>query len=249
MTTATPVAWPVYWHDTIDSTNEEAQRLASAGDVSNQWIAARAQTQGRGRRGRSWSSPEGNLYVTAVFHEPEGIPAATRIPFVAAIAVADTIRQLAPGSEPRLKWPNDVRVDGAKMSGILVEAGNSVHGAWIACGIGMNVSFAPDNAGQAATSLADLRGDASVTPDIALESLRPSFADRLAEARMDFSSTLEAWIKSAEGVGQTVSVTVGDNHVQGIFEGLEPDGALSLRLPDGQSRVIRAGDVSLVKER
>ena len=130
-----------------------------------------------------------------------------------------------------------------------MEAGEGAPGAWVACGVGVNVAHTPPDAGQAAISLAELRGDPSVTADLALESLRERFAARLAEARRGFDAVLDAWLARADGLGETVAVSVGEARIEGVLEGLESDGALRLRLPGGETRVIRAGDVSLVKER
>ena len=179
-------SWPVIWHDTLDSTNEEARRQAADGNFSDGWIAARLQTAGRGRLGRGWASPSGNLFATALFHEPVGLEVATRIPFAAALSVHDGLSAFAPDAPIALKWPNDVRAAGAKLCGILVESGQADGAVWVACGMGINVTSVPEGAGQAATCLADLRGEASVTADMVLESLREAFARRLDQARTDF---------------------------------------------------------------
>ena len=91
-------AWPVHWLEDVDSTNEEAKRRARAGHLDGQWITARAQTAGRGRLGRDWVSPPGNLYATALFKWDAPLRDMTRVPFAAALAVADTVVALAPGS-------------------------------------------------------------------------------------------------------------------------------------------------------
>lgn len=240
--------WPLVWRETIDSTNEEAKRLAKTGGFSDQWIAAREQTAGRGRLSREWKSAPGNLYCTALFHEPFGMAAAARVPFVGALAVSDALGSYAPDADIRLKWPNDVRCGGAKLCGILIEAGAGDADTWVAAGIGINIASVPDGAGQTATCLVDLRGDGAVTADMVAASLQTAFAERLAQARDDFAATIDAWLARAEGLGQMVRVSPGRAVIEGVFEGLEPDGALILSLPDGERRVIRAGDVELIKE-
>ena len=240
---------PVQWHETIDSTNEEARRLAQAGVHGPLWIAASQQTAGRGRLGRQWLSPEGNLFCTALFPEPGGVRVATRFPFAAGLAVVDICAVLAPDADVRLKWPNDVRVGGAKLCGILVEAGRADGGAaWIAAGMGLNVRTAPDRAGQATTSLLTLGANHAVTAVFALDALRAAFARRIAQAREDFPGVLKEWENHAEALGQTVSTGKSDSPVSGVFRGLAPDGGLRLELPDGSEHIIRAGDVELVKE-
>ncbi len=119
---------PTLWFDELDSTNAEARRRAEAGQTSDLWIAARRQTQGRGRRGRVWESPTGNLYATLLTTTDKPPAEAAQISFVAALAVNEVIDGwlIHAGdleTRSRLKWPNDVLIDGAKVSGILVESG------------------------------------------------------------------------------------------------------------------------------
>lgn len=242
------VAWPIHWFDEIDSTNEEARRRARAGDLGPLWIAAREQSAGRGRLGRGWVSPQGNLFSTALFAEPNGLEHAVRVPFASGLAVADACRELVPQGDFRLKWPNDVRVEGAKLCGILVESG-SLHGTtWIAAGIGINVKSIPGGAGQAATSLADLGAHPGIAAEDVLNTLCRTFSKRLAQARTDFQALLRDWLGVAEGHGQTVTAGPPEARLEGIFEGLADDGGLILRLPNGQTQIIRAGDVELVRQ-
>lgn len=238
-------AWPVFRYSEIDSTNTEAKRRAAAGSFENQWIVADRQTAGRGRQDRAWVSPVGNIFATALFREPGGIPVALRIPFAAALAVVDTVLAYAPGSDVRVKWPNDVRIDRQKVSGILVETGGNGADMWIAAGIGVNVAYAPEGVGQAATCLETLAGQTLPLEDV-LRTLLGQFGTRLDQARTDFAALRLDWLRHAEGLGETVSVRVGDAVVEGTFTDLEPDGALRLRLPDGSARIIRAGEVNLI---
>ncbi|MFN3312449.1 MAG: biotin--[acetyl-CoA-carboxylase] ligase [Hyphomonas sp.] len=238
-------SWPVVRFDQIDSTNTEAKRRAATGSFNDQWIVAGQQTAGRGRQGKAWLSPQGNMYATALFNEPGGIAVALRIPFAAALAVSDTLSEFAPGVPVQLKWPNDVRADRHKLSGILVETGGSPPTLWIAAGTGINVAALPDNPGQAATSLNALSGralDAEQVSDV----FRAAFEARVRQARAGFEGMRRDWLALAEGLGETVSVKTGDLIVEGIFEDMEPDGGLRLRLPDGAARIIRAGEVNLL---
>jgi BirA family biotin operon repressor/biotin-[acetyl-CoA-carboxylase] ligase len=237
--------WPVHHLGAIDSTNSEAKRRAAAGFCDG-WLVAETQSAGRGRLQRHWVSPVGNLFATALFHEPGAMVVASRLPFAAALAVGDVARSFAPSAEIRLKWPNDVRINKAKLSGILIETGGSGADTWVAAGIGINVTHAPDGAAQSATSIATLRGDAVVTADMVLEALRSAFSQRLIEARAGFSGLRKAWLAQAEGLGTIVRVTTSGEPVEGIFEDIDAFGALILRLPDGTRQTIRAGDVNLV---
>lgn len=239
---------PVCWHDEIDSTNEEARRIAARGGFVDQWIAARSQTAGRGRLGRAWVSPQGNLFASALMHVPGGLTDAMRLPFAAGLAVRDAASLLAPDACLELKWPNDVRSGGAKLSGILVESGSGAGGVWAIVGIGVNVTEAPEAAGQAATCLAGLAPGTPFTADDMLAALRPAFEARCAQAREDFTSLRADWCAHAEGRDAPMRARVGDDYLEGLFDGLEPDGGLGLRLPNGERRIIRAGDVDLVRK-
>jgi len=239
---------PVYWYDELDSTSEEARRRAKSGELGPLWIAARQQTAGRGRLGRAWISPIGNLFTTALFVEPTGLKQAVRIPFAAGLAVVDACKALLPEVDFRLKWPNDVRVDQAKLCGILIESGELNGTVWIAAGIGLNVQYAPEGTGQVASSLHTLGAPSGLTAEHVLDALRACFATRLTQARTDFPQILRDWLAVAEGLGQTVSAGPPNARIEGVFEGLAEDGGLILRLPDGQTRTIRAGDVELVRQ-
>lgn len=238
---------PVYWFDDIDSTNEEAKRRAQAGTLDPVWIAAREQSAGRGRLGRSWQSPQGNLFTSVLFPEPRGLTVAGRFPFAAALAVRDACAAALPARDVRLKWPNDVRIDGHKLSGILTESGETQSVLWMVIGMGINIAVAPEGTGQAATSLHAQGAPPGLAPDHVLADLRAALHHRVEQARQDFDSLLQDWLNHAEGRGELVEAGPVDNRVRGVFEGLEADGGLILRLPDGAQRIIRAGDVDLVR--
>ena len=241
-------AWPVHRFASIDSTNTEARRQAQAGSFEDCWILADEQTAGRGRLQRNWISPKGNIFATALFREPGGIRIAGRIPFAAALAVTDTALHFAPDADVRVKWPNDVRVRGAKLSGILIETGNDSGGLWIAAGIGVNVAEAPEATGQAATCLADLAPGKHLERTDVFGVLTRYFEARLEQARDAFEPVRRDWLARAEGLGQRVRVSLGGVPVEGVFEDMAPDGGLILRLPDGSQQTIRAGDVHLIGE-
>jgi BirA family biotin operon repressor/biotin-[acetyl-CoA-carboxylase] ligase len=242
-------AWQVHRFGTIDSTNIEARRRAQTGDFSDCWIVAEEQTAGRGRLQRNWVSPKGNLFCTALFREPGGIRLAGRIPFAAALAVSDVALHYAPDADVRLKWPNDVRVKGAKVSGILIETGNDPStGLWVAAGMGINVVEVPAGAGQAATSLSALAPGKYFDAIEVFGRLTHFFERRLEQARESFEPVRRDWLARAEGLGGMVRVSPGGVPIDGIFEDMAPDGGLILRLPDGSQQTIRAGDVQLIGE-
>ena len=235
--------------DEIDSTNEEARRLGDAGTEGPVWIVAARQTAGRGRRGRAWESPTGNFMGTLYLTPRCGPREAGELSFVAALAVHDAVASLLPPTlRPalRLKWPNDLLYDRAKLAGILLES-SGVAGAevaWVAIGMGVNLATHPEGLEYRATSLAAM-GVSGVTPDDALAALDRSFEHWLAVWRgvQGFAAIREAWLKRAEGVGGPITVRLSSGAIEGTYEGLAPDGALQLRLGDGHLELVSAGDV------
>jgi BirA family transcriptional regulator, biotin operon repressor / biotin---[acetyl-CoA-carboxylase] ligase len=236
--------WPVHELGIIDSTNTEAKRRVAVG-FSDHWLLASQQTAGRGRQDNQWLSPPGNIYATALFREPDGLAVALRLPFAAALAVSDVVLAHAPAADARLKWPNDVRINRKKVSGILVETGGSGADFWIAAGIGVNVLAAPEAATQPVTSLAELGMDGATPVAAVFATLRTAFARRLGQARTGFEGIRQTWLARAEALGEGVRVRSGEAEFEGIFEDLEPDGAMVVRLPDGSRRSIRAGEVEI----
>lgn len=238
--------WRIQNFETIDSTNLEAKRQARAEIFENSWIVADAQTAGRGRIARKWVSEPGNLYTTALFHEPGGLATAMRLPFATALAVRDTIVSVSPNIDARLKWPNDVRVAHQKMCGILIETGQAGDNAWVAVGVGINLISSPDVPDKPATCGFALDGNAEWGRDSVLGTLMAKFEIRLAQAREGFESVRKDWLKHAEGLGETVSVNTPQGALEGVFEDMDSTGGLILRLPTGERRLISSGDVNLI---
>ena len=241
--------WPVEWFEEIDSTNSEARRRAEQGEFADVWLVAKSQTAGRGRLGRRWLSPVGNLYATALFHHSGPLRHVAGIPFVAGLSVCDAVTALVPDCDVRLKWPNDVRVDGAKLAGILVEAGALDEGVWVAVGFGINISSVPVGTGQDVTSISALCVNTPLTYFNMFESLQMAFQTRITAFNRGFSATRKAWLERAEGLGKLVRIGVGDAILEGIFEDMAADGALILGLPDGSRRTISTGDVELIRDK
>ena len=236
-------AGPIRTVGETGSTNADLLDLARGGAAEGLWLRAERQTHGRGRQGRAWASPAGNFYgSTLVRLRPGDLPAAT-LALVAAVALEEVVRaylSAAPG--PRLKWPNDLLLDGAKLSGILLERADDA----IVVGIGVNLAHYPDDLDRAATSLA-VYGAPPAPADFA-ETLVEAFARWLATWRGTGIAPVRArWLERAHPPGTALSAHLPDGtRIDGLFAGLDPDGALLLRLADGTTRVIHAGDVFLI---
>jgi len=232
------------WLTETNSTNEDARLRAEAGERGPLWIAAKRQTAGRGRRGRSWLGLEGNLFTTGLYTVQAGPGRAAELSFVAALAVAAVCdHALSDPYRTRLKWPNDVMVDGRKVSGILLESGPAKGGGlWLAIGIGINLAAAPDDVERPATSLAS--SDQALTPEQALEILIDSFETyRLRWLQDGFGPIRDAWLARAYGLGERCEARLTGETISGTFADLGPDGALRLDLDGGGRRYISAGDV------
>jgi BirA family transcriptional regulator, biotin operon repressor / biotin---[acetyl-CoA-carboxylase] ligase len=227
------------------STNADLAAALRSGEgwAEGTWLVARRQTAGRGRQGREWFDGAGNFMGSTVVALADNGPPPASLSFVAALAVRDACAaSLGESGVLGLKWPNDVLLDGGKLSGILLEM---VRGH-IVVGIGVNLARAPQVEGRKTAALADF----AVTPT--LETFAASLAaafDRRLEAWRTYGlgATLQAFLtQSIHAQGSPLTVHDTDGSVlSGTFAGLEEsDGALRLRLADGRERVIRAGDIS-----
>jgi BirA family biotin operon repressor/biotin-[acetyl-CoA-carboxylase] ligase len=236
---------PIETYEALDSTNAEARRRAEAGEAGPVWITARAQSAGRGRRGRAWSTGEGNLAATLLMVTDAPPAEAAQVSFLAALAAADLADTcLGPGAA-QLKWPNDVLVFGRKAVGILVESGaRADRRLWLAVGIGVNLARFPTEIERPATSFAEHMAGRAPAPQEALEILAARFESwrKVWEAE-GFAAIARAWTARAHGLGKPCEARLPDRTVSGVAEGLEPDGALRLRLEDGRVERITAGDV------
>ncbi len=233
--------------EAIDSTNAEAHRLAKEGQRGPLWIVSDLQSQGRGRLGRQWVSEPGNLYATFVFTLQGSALAASQIGFVAALAIHDTAAAVLPrGARPlRIKWPNDVQLDGAKFAGILPEtvAQSADAHLTVALGMGVNIAHAPEGTPYPVTALA--RHGARITPCECLDILDRSLQRWLTawQEGRGFADIRKAWLAHAAGLGQEFHATVNQNEVRGKFTDLSDDGAMILALSDGSLKQIHSGEV------
>lgn len=234
--------------DSIDSTSDEAVRQLRAGTRPPFRIIAHEQTRGRGRENRHWLSPPGNLYATFVI-QPEVAPSvAVGLSLVAGLAGHDALSSLLPSpaaAELRLKWPNDLMLDAAKLGGILLETSQVSGGAASAVliGMGLNLAIAPELAGRDTVSAGLDAGVASRRQ--VFEALTRSLDKRIVEwdEGRGFEAIRTAWLERAYRLGQSVSVRIQGELVAGLFRGINESGALELVTPSGQIRHVLAGEV------
>ena len=254
----------------VDSTNAEAARIlrdCTDDALARQtplWISAVSQSAGRGRRGRSWASPAGNLHATLLLRPEANAAITPQLSLVAGLAVRDAVISLVAngGGDIALKWPNDVLAGGAKLAGILLEShpasprrstdamtGRQDAG-WVAIGIGVNLLHFPADVPYPATSLRAL----GAAPQEPLEML--CALARCLDARLNawnrgagFASLRAEWMACAYGLGEAVCMGLGcgAGEMRGIFLGLDAGGALRLRLADGGECSLCAADVRFLR--
>jgi BirA family transcriptional regulator, biotin operon repressor / biotin---[acetyl-CoA-carboxylase] ligase len=256
---------PVRRYATIDSTNLEAHRLHEAGESGPLWLLADEQTAGKGRLGRAWVSEKGNCYSTLILPlhslgsvmagprpgHPDldagwaarrppmtdvgGVSSVPQIGFVVALAVSDVVAQFAPNVQ--LKWPNDVLVDGAKISGILCEV-LSPSPLTLAIGCGINVAHAPQGMNYPTTCIAK---HANTNRDTVFDRYRSRLGYWLEVWNEGFGAVRETWKSRAIGISENVSI----GEVQGIFEDLSEGGTLIIKSRDGKRHTVHAGDLTI----
>jgi BirA family biotin operon repressor/biotin-[acetyl-CoA-carboxylase] ligase len=250
-----PKYFPRILHiDEVGSTNVEAMRLAMFGETGPVWIRAIRQTEGKGRSGRQWMSESGNLFASLLMRLTAPAPKAYQLSLVTGVAVIEAVReavQFASNTEIRLKWPNDLLINGAKAGGILVESSivpdtdQSPGGLAAVVGIGLNLVSHPDDLGRPVTHL-EAHGD--VPPaHILLENIGASlnhWTGVWAEGD-GFPAVREAWLQSAHPIGERMSVNAGNSPVEGGFAGIDAEGALLLDVANHGQQRFTFGDVSL----
>lgn len=245
-------------HDTVGSTNALALERARAGDPGNLWITAKKQESGRGRRGRQWETPHGNLAATLLVVERRDLKLAATLGFVAGLSLGDALAAVVPDGKVsvgvdgggarhnrfELKWPNDVLADGAKLAGILLESHllNNNRAA-IAVGIGVNVVAHPGDVPYPATSLATLGATADAEALFAALSDAWTENIRLWDGGRGLPAIRKRWLAKAAGLGAEVAVRVDGEIKRGIFETIDEDGRFIIRDRAGAAIAIAAGDV------
>ncbi len=212
------------------STNDDAKRLAAEGAPEGTLIWADAQTSGRGRRGRAWQSPAGNLYLSIILRPAAPVAKVGQLGFAAALAIAETVATLLPDDRQiACKWPNDVLIGGRKVAGLLLETDMRPDGTaeWVVLGVGINVAHYPTAVEFPATSLAGEGAQANVA-DV-LRGFAGHFLTWYEAWRAHgFAPVREAWLRRVAGLGGPISVRLEDRTLAGIFTGLDEEGALLL---------------------
>ncbi len=240
----------IEYFESVDSTNSVAHRLADGGAAEGTVVIAETQTKGRGRLGRSWVSPAfRNLYASVVLRPLLGPALAPQVGLVVGVAVAETVRQWAPGAG--IKWPNDVLIDGRKVAGTLTEM-DVVHGhvRFVIAGIGVNLNSQPEDFPPEVRDIAVALGTAIGAPID-----RTAFTIRLLsqlQERYDqflsdgFVAMRLLWERLSCLTGRQVCIDDGNQRYTGIVTGLADDGTLELRDAAGRDIRVIAADVTVI---
>ncbi len=227
--------------DSVGSTNEEAKALAQSGAEAGTVVWAQSQAAGKGRHGRVWDSPPGNLYLSIV-QRPKCPPAdAPQLGFVTGVALADALGRLT-DVPAALKWPNDLMINGRKASGILLESAADAEGrlAWVVIGTGVNVALSPADLPE----VTSLREEGA---DLAVADLLTAFLDRFfwyagQWQEHGFQAIRERWMAFALPEGSDMRVRLPSGELFGRFSGIDERGSLMLETSGGARR-IDMGDV------
>jgi BirA family biotin operon repressor/biotin-[acetyl-CoA-carboxylase] ligase len=246
LASALPETYELLHLETVDSTNEQARRLADQGIRVPHWIVADQQTAGRGRRGRVWDSPNGNLMTTLYLPVSLSPEEAGQLSFVAGLALQQTVAAyIGDGATVSVKWPNDVLIDGAKVSGILLETASSRENRidWLAIGMGLNLHDFPSDTPYPASSVKAVVGTAPSNLDAAYQ-LAQDFEQFYQQWKnVGFASILMAWRHVAQNFGQPIAARLENETVEGIFVDIDGTGALVLETADGARQTISAADI------
>jgi BirA family biotin operon repressor/biotin-[acetyl-CoA-carboxylase] ligase len=242
----------VHWYEELGSTNDRAKELADEGAEHGEVVVAEAQTAGRGRRGRAWSSPaRKNLYFSVVLRPDLPPSRAPELTLVASVAVCEALRQA--GVDARIKWPNDLLVSGRKIAGILTELAadpDQVH--WVVLGVGVNVNARaedfPAEVRAEATSILLERGQAAPRALFAAACFTAleGWLDRHAEG--GFPAIRKAWKGHSATLGREVAVRLDAREIVGVAEDLDESGALLVRTESGVERIL-SGEVRMLRPR
>jgi len=237
-------------HELVASTNVLAAQYAKNGEAGHLWIVAASQAQGKGRRGRVWYSPSGNLYASLLLIEEIAQTQAATLGFVAGVSLIEAIAAICPpdtGSTIplKLKWPNDVLLDGAKLAGILLERllmPKSGKAALI-IGLGLNVELAPEAEFYPTISLK--KAGINATPQLVFKHLSHFWAQNftLWQKKNGLDIIRQKWLENAAGLGGEVHVLINHEPVSGIFETIDEQCQLVISTESGKKMTVPAGDV------
>ncbi len=235
----------------VVSTNTVAMEMASSGAPEGTVVIAETQTGGKGRLGRKWISPKGNLYLSVILRPDIVIHKAPLITLVGAVAVASVIRKEC-DLEAGIKWPNDIVIAGKKVCGLLSEmSAEQDRIRHIVLGVGVDVNMElhalPADVGVLSTTLANETGERMDRP-VLLQRILRELDKRYVAFLADEGDVLREWTSLNVTVGKRVQVSGAGGTQEGLAQGIDSDGRLVMKLDDGSIRTVAAGDVTILKK-
>ncbi|MDF7674934.1 biotin--[acetyl-CoA-carboxylase] ligase [Acetobacteraceae bacterium ESL0709] len=243
--------WRFEIHDVLTSTLDYCRQRASLNEESGLVVIAHEQSAGRGTRGRKWSGSRDNLALTFLLYGDEEGRFLSSLPFMTALALYDSCmaclasvaREMDVGISPfQLKWPNDLLLNGGKLSGILIESGHNERGQWISVGTGVNLASAPQIEGRRTSFLGEVCHPPH--PVIFARILTKMMTKWLTHWQKEGNDVIyKAWLKRAHPVGTRLSIASAHNVMSGLFDGIDSYGRLLLRQDDGMVVSVATGDV------
>jgi BirA family biotin operon repressor/biotin-[acetyl-CoA-carboxylase] ligase len=237
-------------YDTIDSTNEEAKRLAAAGGQHGAVIWAETQTAGKGREGREWISEAGNLFCSLLLQPCAEQTCLFQLSFVTSLALYHALEGVVESQHRlALKWPNDVLLDGKKLAGILLETlpDPACDARWVIVGVGVNVEHFPADTRYVATSL-KAAGVEIISAKIVLSRFLNCFQPLYDEwLEQGFGNIRTQWTKAAAFIKKPITLQshADAEPISGTFVGIDAHGLLLLKMPNGKEQTFAVGDVSV----
>ena len=237
--------WNIIKFDELDSTNDYAKQLALSGYFEGTIVTAAKQNKGKGRRGRDWISPLGNLYCSLVLNVENKIENMGQLSFVASTALADAINEKTSDLKVLCKWPNDIITsDYKKIAGILIETTGVSANDFAILGVGVNVLNYPLDMVSNIRASSLLEQGVEITADDLLSLLLKHFETKLALWReRGFKIIREEWLKNAYGLGKEIEIRLPQNTFKGIFKDIDDNGAILFENDEGKIQKINSGEV------
>ncbi|MCB1839738.1 MAG: biotin--[acetyl-CoA-carboxylase] ligase [Alphaproteobacteria bacterium] len=237
------VHWLIETYETLTSTQDMIRDRLGENPPEGLVVQAIQQTRGRGRQGRSWFSPPGNLYLSVLLKPVNGLCGIGQLSLVSCLSLSNTLAEMY-GLDQKLllKWPNDILLEGRKCAGILLETETDEKGAFkgVILGMGVNVVSAPPEMGTALQASTDRK--------VALADLREALLERLEEdyqrwQKQGFTPFRSEWVSKTVGSGTPLSIGHGKTSRAGTFEDIDPEGSLILAEPGGNRITVSSGEV------
>ncbi len=241
---ATPnIDWRVSVYETVESTQTHVFEKVAEDEPEGFVVQGLQQVGGKGRHGNQWTSPIGNLYMSMLLRPDCTMMQAGEMAFVIGVALSEAMNPYIDPNKhnKQLKWPNDILVDGLKISGILIEADSNDKGGVnaLVVGMGINIFIAPDLA-VSISKISEKPIYINVFRDEVLASINRWYK-RWTEK--GFAPIRDAWLKQAYGIGDEITARLPNDKIKGVFKSIDEQGALILEMPDGSDKIIHAADV------